>query len=357
MMRVGIDAQIARASKAGIGQFTAALVEWLPKVDRSAEYIPLAPDRVDRDFTMPERIWWDQVRIPQLVRRERIDVLLKPAFSVPVISKAPTVAVLHDLAARRFSEQLHKPSAWFYGHWCPWTFRFAKKIIAASAFTANEAATLLRIPKEKMSVVVQGRDELASPDPQPQDAQVMEKFRLPEQYILHVGTLEPRKNLPFLIRTYARFREQHAEYGLVLVGLKGWMSNDLDDTVQELHLGGAVRWIGSVTDEERRAIYRHARLLAFPSMYEGFGRPPLEAMGSGVPVVASRAGAIPEVVGGAGILLQGYDEAAWAEAFRVAADDAERRTALRQSGLERSAQFSWERACKAISSVIHGVAV
>ncbi len=355
MIRIGIDAQIADVSHAGIGQYTAALLEWLPRVDPNATYVPLRPVR-RRDFSMPQRWWWDQVSIPRLVRRENIDVLLKTGFSVPVRFHIPTVATLNDLAARRFPRQLHRPSAWFYGRWAPWTLRFARKVIAISEFTANQGERLLHIPRDRMIVVMQGGDDQSSPEPQPEDRAVAERFHLPDKFILHVGTIEPRKNIPFLLRVFARFRQRCQEYALVLAGAHGWKSDELGALMRELRLTQSVIMLGSVTDQERRSLYRLSRALAFPSCYEGFGRPPLEAMASGTPVVAAATSSIPEVVGDAGLLIPEYDERIWAEALYEAAENELRRQPLRQAGLRRRREFSWERAGRQIATILHEAA-
>lgn len=355
MIRIGIDAQIAGVSRAGIGQYTAALLAWLPRIDLNATYVPFRPVRRG-DFSMPQRWWWDQVAIPKLARRAKIDVLLKTGFSVPVRSPVPVVATLHDLAARRFPSQLHRPSAWFYGRWVPWTMRFAKRVIAISKFTANEGRSLLHIPAERLTAIMQGGDEESSPQPQPEDRAVAERFHLPDKFILHVGTIEPRKNIPFLLRAFARFQQRRREYALVLAGARGWKSGGLGRLVRELGLTQSVIMLGSVTDQERRVLYRLSRAFAFPSSYEGFGRPPLEAMAAGTPVVAAATSSIPEVVGDAGLLIPEYDERIWAEALHEAAENESRRQQLRQAGLRRSREFSWERACQQIAAILHEAA-
>lgn len=354
MIRVAIDAQIAEASRAGIGQFTSALVHWLPRVDAQAEYVPIRSKR-KRDLSMPQRWWWDQVSVPRFVSRMKANVLLKTGFSAPVRSRAPTVIMLHDLAARLFPEHLHKPSAWFYGRWMPWTLRFAERVIAASEHTAAEAIRLLRIPQQRMRVVLQAGDPDASPQPQPHDGEIAKKLQLPARYILHVGTIEPRKNLVFLVRVFDQFRKRHPEYHLVLLGAEGWISHDLHEAVKERKLDRAVCFLGVVSDAERRTVYRFSRVLVLPSLYEGFGRAPLEAMASGVPVVAAANSSIPEVVGDAGLLILGFKEDEWLAGLEAAAEGEEQRRTLHDRGLKRSALFTWERASRQVAGILHEV--
>ncbi len=354
MIRVGIDAQIANVSRAGIGQFTAALDRMLPQVDTGASYIPLTPPH-ERDLSMPQRWWWDQVALPRLARRERVDVMLKPGFSCPVRSSVPTIMIVNDLAARRFPHQLHKPSAWFYGRWAPWTFRFATRIIAISEFTADELVRELGIARNNITVVIQGTGAPV-PSSAERDARLLASLGLAgRKFVLHVGTLEPRKNIAFLVRVFAKYRSRYPDHLLVLAGADGWLSKDVHDAVSACRLGESVRLTGSVTEEMKNALYRTARVLAFPSLYEGFGRPPLEAMAFGTPVVASRSSSIPEVVGDAGILLSGYDEDEWVRSLEAAAEDGATRTRLIAAGPLRSREFTWEKAARQIADILHDI--
>ncbi|MFH0829529.1 MAG: glycosyltransferase family 1 protein [Candidatus Kerfeldbacteria bacterium] len=356
MIRIGVDSQIAEVSRAGSGQFTARIFEELIRTDRAATYIPLKPKNRTRDFSMPERLWWDQVALPRLAKREKLNVLFKPAFSCPVRSKIPTVVVLHDLVARLFPRQLHKPSAWFYGRFAPWTLRFAARVIAASEQTANDARTLIGIPRDHIHVVVQGVDAEAIRTASDLDKRVVVKFHLTDKFILHVGTIEPRKNLAFLIRVFSRFHSMYPDYSLVLAGSEGWLSDDVHRAAEKSNATQSIRFLGSVTNDELFALFRLARVLAFPTLYEGFGRPPLEAMAAGTPVVAARTSSIPEVVGDAGILISGYDEEEWANALIRAAEDTSERECLRNAGIERSSTFTWSRAAREISEILHEVA-
>lgn len=355
MIKVGIDAQIAGMPQAGIGRFVAEICARLPRVDANAEYVEMRPSNATRDLNMPERWWWDQVILPRSAARERVNILLKPAFSCPVRSSVPTVIILHDLVARLFPEQFNRPSAWFFGRWTPWTLRFAARVIAASEHTAADARRLLKIPADRIRVVMQGVDAASGEAPS-DDVQRLERFSLPERFVLHVGTIEPRKNLAFLVRSFSVLLKKYPDYALVLAGHEGWKSKDVHAAVQQLHLERAVRFIGGVPSDELSALYRCARVLAYPTLYEGFGRPPLEAMSAGTPVVAARTSSVPEVVGDAGILLSGYDEGQWADAIALAAEDTATRLRLQKAGRERSRMFTWERTVRMIADICHEVA-
>lgn len=352
MIRVALDAQIARESCAGIGSFTAALEHWLPIVDHDAHYSALVPRR-SAPLNMPERWWWDQVSVPRLARGTRADVLLKPAFSVPVFSRIPTVAVLHDLAVKRFPHDVHRPSAWFYGTWAPWTLHRAVHVIAVSEFTKREAVALLHIPEDHITVVYQGYEEQDWITSDLRDRTAVED--LPEQYLLHVGTIEPRKNLPFLMEVFREFLSTHPDYHLLLAGSSGWLNSDAREAVRRFGLERNVRFLGLVSNQVKRALYEDAQALVFPSKYEGFGRPPLEAMAIGTPVVAAENSAIPEVVGDAGILVQGYTVGDWASAISRVTDNPSLRNNLKERGLARSRVFSSQSAAQRVASILHHV--
>lgn len=349
-MRVGIDVQIADVSSAGIGQATRAIAAELPRVDPETDYLNLRPVGRRSDFSMPERWWWDQVALPRLARRQRADVLLKTGFSVPVRSSVPTVVFLHDLAARRFPSHLNRPSAWFYGRWLPWTLKYSQKILTLSNFTVDEAVELLGLPREKFVVVGGG---VSRPTDRVSADSVHRKFQLPAQFLLHVGTIEPRKNLAFLIRAFAQFHAQRPAISLVLAGGRSWRSADVQAEINRLNLLSSVHLIGGVSDDEKWALYRSAVGLVFPTRYEGFGLPPLEALAVGTPVLAADVPAIREIVGDAGMLVSGYDEGVWASRLKEVVENHDLRRRLVETGQRRVQEFSWERSAVAIARVLH----
>jgi len=355
MIRVAFDAQIAGASRAGIGQFTTDLARALEQ-RRELTVASLVPAGRRKDFSVPERIWWDQVEVPRLAARCQADVILKPGFSVPLRSRRPVVSVLHDLAVRRFPQNVHAPSAWFYGRFVPWTLRRAAAIVTISEFTAREAVELLGLPRERMTPVLLGGDEAASPNPGPDDDSIAEALKLPSRYVLHIGTIEPRKNLAMLVRSFAAVAGRHSDVSLLLAGKPGWNMETVKQALADARLGNRIRLLGGVTDDQKRVLLRRAELLAFPSTYEGFGLPPLEAMRSGTPVLANDCSAITEVVGDAGRLLKEYTERAWTEALDHLLSDADDRARLSSAGLRRAKDFSWTRVAEEYSAILTRVA-
>ena len=175
------------------------------------------------------------------------------------------------------------------------------------------------------------------------------RYGLPKRYVLAVGTLEPRKNLTTLLRAFARLREGSAvdpAVGLVIAGARGWLDDPIFEAVQSLGLERAVNFPGFVDDDDLPALYQGAELFVFPSLHEGFGLPLLEAMACGVPVVASNASALPEVAGGAALLVDPHDAEALAQAIARVLGDEALRARLRDAGVARAAQFSWQTAAR-----------
>jgi glycosyltransferase involved in cell wall biosynthesis len=178
---------------------------------------------------------------------------------------------------------------------------------------------------------------------------------LPERMVLFVGTLEPRKNLPLLLEAYARLRQTGCTHTLVVAGGKGWYYQAIEATVERLGLRDAVLFPGFVPDEELPLWYNAAELFVYPSLYEGFGLPPLEAMACGTPVITSNAASLPEVVGDAGVVVDAHDVTALARAMADLLGDAERRRRLRAAGLARARQFTWRATANRTAALYHEI--
>lgn len=232
----------------------------------------------------------------------------------------------------------------------------ADAIIAVSEATKKDILAHLRIAEDRVYVVYNGVSQAFHPL-EDREAMVcaLTALGLTPGYILHVGTIEPRKNLGMLIEAYARVRSRAASPPrLVLAGAAGWRSGEVFAQVESLGLGHDVEFLGWVPTEMLPALYHGAVFFVYPSLYEGFGLPPLEAMACGVPVVTSDTSALPEIVGDAGLLIPPHDVPAWADAMVELLVDADRRAALSARGLARARAFSWERAAGETLRVYHG---
>ena len=306
-LRLGIDVSPLELTEAGTARYLRHLLAHLDGV--SVEQFVLEGDsrwaKVTRD------VMWYPAVLPRKAGSGDIDVLHCPGHRAPLKSAVPVVVTLHDLAVLRHPETFNRWTRWYSRVMLPRVVRAAARVIAVSSFTAREAVELLGLDETKIRVVPHGVERPFEPEGQAATG----------TYALAVGTIEPRKNLP-------RASEAARLAGLELrvVGPEGWG----DVGVQSL---------GFVSDEVLAALYRGAQCLVFPSLYEGFGLPVLEAMACGTPVVTSNSGALAEVAGDAAVLVDPYDVDAIAAGIEEARS---RREELRAKGLERVRPFTWD---------------
>lgn len=341
-MNIAIDLQTTLGQKTGIGFYVDGLVRALARVDTENTYIPLTPSTTE-DLNSVERFMWDQFQLPRQAKEAGADLLHQPGFSAPVRFGKPVVVTVHDLIAIHFGTDIPLGSRLYFGKWMPFSYRYADHIISVSHHTKQDVVKLLGIDPAKITVVPLAADERYKVmNDRAKVAALTKRFDTGEQFVLHVGTINPRKNLEFLVRVFAKVRKQLNEpVKLVITGKKGWYYNELFALVDELKLNDAVVFTGYVSDDEKVALYNAASVLAFPSLYEGFGLPPLEAMQCGTPVVSSNTSSIPEVLGTAGLLLAPTDEVGWVDALGTVLTDQKERSRLTKLGLAQAAKFSW----------------
>lgn len=346
-MKIAIDTQTTLGQKSGFGFYVSNLIANIKKIDQKNKYIFLKP-HTNQDFSTPERLFWDQITIPNLASRAKVDILHQPCFSTPVFYRGKVVVTIHDLISVFFGYNIPFWSRQFFGKWMPATYRFADHLIAVSEHTKKDAIRVLGINESKISVIHEAADEKYH---QITDQMTLNKVRKKygvgdNPFILHVGTLEPRKNLLFLVRAFALAKDSLGETNLVITGKKGWYYEGLFKLVDQLQLQSKVIFTGYVEDDDLPALYNAAQIFAFPSLYEGFGLPPLEAMASGTPVISSNTSSMPEVVGEAGILLPPAGEKQWAEAMIKLNTDQALRQSLKEKGLVQAKKFSWEKCAR-----------
>lgn len=360
-MRIAIDARIAYYTKAGIGQYTLHLADALASIAEEEQFVLLQSrkDRkplIDRKHVQRIGLWTpSHHRLEQYLlalelplRRLDVDLLHSPDFIPPLrVNSFKSVITVHDLAFLHWPHFLTEASARYYGQ-VDQAARRADHIIAVSHSTKNDLVQLLGLPPEKITVVYEAADPLFRPmDRKDALAHLGGKFPLPEEFIMFVSTIEPRKNVHILLQAYHRLRSDYkATAGLVLAGSIGWLSDQVFEEVERLDLKQHVTFLGRVSDQDLLYLYNCARCLAHPARYEGFGLPPLEAMACGAPVVVSKVSSLPEVVGDAGLLVDPNDAEELAVALqRLLTDDA-LHSLLRSKGLARAKTFSWQRAAE-----------
>ncbi len=288
------------------------------------------------------------VQWPARLRRLKPDVFFGAVGALPLMDVgSPSVITVHDLA-------IYRNAGWFPARqplstrWVvPSSLSRADRVIAVSSNTARDAEELFGVPRSRIAVVPHGVSQGLRPMSAEELAPVRERFRLPERFVLFVGTIEPRKNLLTLLEAWAMMGDRP---DLVIVGGWGWNYEPIRERISRL--GDKVHHLDAVEPTELPAIYNLARVLAHPAWYEGFGLPPLEAMACGTPVVVSDSSSLPEVVGDAGLVVAAGDADAWRKALEKVLGDQDLAADLRRRGILRAAEFSWSRSAAMTWGVI-----
>ncbi len=383
-MRIGIDGRYIQDHFPGIGRYTYSLIEALAQVASDDSFIVLHnPARRNTRYDVaalarhanvtlvpvdvPTFALAEQTRLPWVVRRLRLDVLHSPYYIKPYLLPCPSVVSLYDLIAARYPEYL--PSSWarlVFAITTRLAITTARRLITLSAASRRDLVELYGVPPARVAVTPLAADEHFQPIA---EATILEavrrKYALPEHFVLYLGSNKPHKNLARLIQAWSLILSPQssapnrqsaigAAHGppprgnrqLVIAGHWDPRYPQAQQRATELGLEESVRFLGDVSEADLPALYNLATIFAFPSLYEGFGLPPLEAMACGTPVVCANTSSLPEVVGEAALLFDPLDLQAMAATIAQALSDASLRAALGARGLARARLFSWERTAR-----------
>ncbi len=259
------------------------------------------------------------------------------------LRRVPTVLTVHDLIFRHLPEHHKSLNRWYLNLTLPLYCRRADHIIAVSEATRRDVIDAYHIPPEKITTIHEAADPSFAPQSPDAVAAARARYHLPERFFLHIGTIEPRKNLTRLLRAWEPLYLAGAVPPLVLAGKRGWLTGDFFTALEASPARDAVLFTGYVANADLPAVCAAATALVFPTLYEGFGLPPLEAMACGTPVACSNTASLPEVVGDAALTCDPLDESALADALRRIANDADLRADLRERGFAQAARFSWDK--------------
>jgi glycosyltransferase involved in cell wall biosynthesis len=295
------------------------------------------------------RILWEQLMLPMSARRAQADVLHATAFVAPIVQTRPTVVTIYDVSFALFPQYFRGLNQAYLRWGTRWSAQHAQRIIAISECARRDVHRLYSVPLNRITVAYPGVDEtLRRADPVR-----LQEFRqsknLPDKFLLYLGTLEPRKNLAMLVRAFAQAKQECPDAVLVLAGGLGWLAEDVFAAIAECGVKDSVRLPGFVPAAEKALWYGAALAFVFPSRYEGFGMPPLEAMACGTPVIASHAASLPEVIGEAGLTLSPDDVGGWAAALKRVWHDAPYRAELADRGVRQAQRFTWQAAASQIA--------
>jgi glycosyltransferase involved in cell wall biosynthesis len=360
ILAYGLDRPIG-----GIGRYTVDLIHALSSRDRSPRLditllttcslaaLPIdsccANHRLAASHRLPGLMTWGNVALRQAAQRLDLDVIHDPTGLTPFLfgaGRARTVVTVHDVFAWSLPGHSTVADTFIYRHWLPHVLPRVDAVITISQVSRADIVQYLRIPPQRIRVVYRCVGEAYHPVSDPQIARVRKSYGLPQKYFLFVGSVEERKNLRRLLQACADLWATGEERPLVVVGARRWKYSKIMNSVRELDLERRVIFTGHVPDSDLPALYNGADLFVFPSLYEGFGLPPLEAMACGTPVVCSNASSLPEVVGDAALTVDPHDVEALSEAMHRVLSDPDLADDLRRRGLERAARFTWDQAAR-----------
>jgi glycosyltransferase involved in cell wall biosynthesis len=377
-MRIGIDASSILPVKTGIGYYTLNLIKSLTKIDQENEYVVLLnsyrhsppdypflnkPNVRVRRWRIPGPLLihgWRHLHFPPIgLLVGKVDVFHSPGTYIPPQIRGKRVTTIHDLYFLKHPEQCATLGGKFLAATVPRRIHKMDRIIVDSLSSKADVMALLGVPEEKISVIYLGVDQIGFRPISDTGllALIREEYCLPPNYILTVATLEPRKNLDGLLFAYKRLKAiVQSPPKLVIVGRTGWQSEKIFDTVRELDLHRDVIFTGYVSDAHLPILYNCALLFIYPSLYEGFGLPVLEAMACGLPVIVSDTASLREIAGESAILVDPENYYAIAEKMKDLIVQHSLRERLREKSLAQAKQFSWDLCARKTLNVYKQVA-
>jgi len=368
-VRIAIDAR--KLHDFGIGTYIRNLLRQLSRIDQATDYLLLCQERdlqmgadlgrnfrtvIDRSGPYSAR---EQVSVPLVLGRKHVDLFHAPHYVLPPLTRCRSVVTIHDCIHLMFPQYLPNRFALAYARSSIWmAARKADRILTVSEASKRDILRFFDVPPEKITVIYNGIDDRFHVQPAEDEmVRVRERYQLQGEFVLYAGNVKPHKNLERLLDAFHQVRQGGLDHlKLVVIGDEISKYTELRRAVHRLNLHKHVRFLGYMPDEMLAVLYRLAAVFVFPSLYEGFGLPPLEAMACGTPVVTSNVSSLPEVVGDAAVLVDPTDPSSIAEGIRQVLTDPALAARLRARGLARAAEFSWERSVAQIHAIYGEIA-
>lgn len=343
-MKIGLDIQVLQGKDAtGYGYYVRGLYDALVRNATDDVEIVGLESKWARGLSTPERFWHDRFEFAKIGETVGVDILHQPAFSAPK-SKKKVVWTLHDLRPVVRKEPMSLPAKLYWRTWLPYSARYADQIVCTSQNTVDDAEKYLGIPRDAIKIIPLGLPEALlqwhyNPD---NGASAKKKFGITGPYFTTVGTIQPIKNFPFLVDAFVAMKAEHnLPHQLVIIGKKGWDYENVKTRIEANNLveGEDVIITDYVTDDEKWSLIHDSEAFLFPSQYEGFGIPPLEAQAIGTPVLCANNSSLPDVVGDGAILCDTYKTDSWVKGYAKLATS---RTDLIRAGKANIKRFDWD---------------
>ncbi len=364
-LRVGIDGRAFASPAAGVRRYVANLVPALRALDEPPDIVALGGDErllpegiehVAEQLHPPTNLGWTLVGVPRAAARARVDLIHAPAYTAPFWAGVPLVLTIHDVSYERHPEWYPYRRDWLRRAFYRRSAHMATHILTDSEFSAHEISAAYGIPRERITVALLGVSARFAACLAQAPGELPRGVVRP--YVLHVGDLHARRNLAVVVDALSAARQAGLvpeNLKLVLAGLDHGVTHVLHARAAERGSADLIVSVGAVSDAVLETLYTCATALMYPSLYEGFGLPVLEAMAHGTPVVASKETSIPEILGEAGVLLDPYDVTAWTEAVVTVVNDERQRDTMKALGRARAAEFTWARTARATLDVYRRV--
>jgi glycosyltransferase involved in cell wall biosynthesis len=374
-MRVGIDGYPLAEPRTGVGHYTLELARALALISPSDQFELVSPapfaaaalDEIERAqlanlrTTTPRASsirghWWS-IGLPLYARRSRFDLFHGTNFDVPLWKKRRSVVTIHDLSALLHPEKHRARLVRRARLRLPLVVRVADLIITPTESVKREVCRHLSVKPDKVVAIPSAARSSFQPVPFAQTAEIRKRLGVEDNFLLFVGTLEPRKNLLTLLKAFAQILGQDSlRPQLVIAGGEGWLMDDSFAFIKKADISERLRFTGYLSDDDLRALYSSCRVFVYPSVYEGFGLPPLEAMACGAPVIAGRIPSLQETLGSAARLVEPLDVNALAKSIIGVLDDQNQREILAAAGPPHARKFSWEQTARLTLEVYHRLA-
>lgn len=367
-MKIGIDARPTQGRFTGDATYWRGLIEGLSRLESDDRFVLYLDARLPdpkipacasfqlRKLYAPTWRIWSALTFPSAMREDGVQIA-HVQYTIPPLMPCPVITSIHDISFKRHPEFFRLQNRLILDMGVRYSAKKAARILAISECTKKEILSLYHMPESRVDIVYPGVDAQFVPiDREAARATVRKKYGISQPFVLTVGVIQPRKNLPRLLEGFAQFKLQHeSDHKLVIVGKYGWKESNLLRRIDELGIGDEVIITGYAPYGDLPLFYNAADVFVYPSVYEGFGLPPLEAMACGTPVITGNRSSLPEVVGEAGIMVDPYDPDAFADAVWKVSSSESLREEMSANGLIQAQKFSWDAMARRMLEIYHAV--